>query len=108
MDSRVTKVAAHAVPGQPSSVMSITHQKPVIIRRMSDPRDKNMSLGLFCLACDRWGEVVPQEWLDDGKPDLNYVEQRFKCSECGGRATKQVRPKPIDFSRGAMTAGSTR
>ena len=88
--------------------MVVTHQKPVVIRRMSDLRDNHMSLGLFCLECDRWGKVVPQEWLDDGKPDLNYVNQKFKCGECGGHADKQVRPKPIDFSRGAMTAGFTR
>ncbi len=73
--------------------MTVTHQKPVIIRKISDLRDNHMTLGLFCLECDRWGEVVPQEWLDNWKPDLNYVEQRFKSSECGGRATKQVRPK---------------
>ena len=88
--------------------MTVTHQKPVIIRKISDLRDNHMTLGLFCLECDRWGEVVPQEWLDDGKPDLNYVEQRFKCSECGGRATKQVRSQSIDLSGGLMTAGSAR
>ena len=86
--------------------MNFADQKPVIIRRMSDLRNNNMTLGSACLECDRWGEVVPQKWLDDGKPDLNYVEQRFKCSECGGRATKQVRSQPIDLSGGLMTAGS--
>ena len=76
--------------------MTVTVKKPVTIRRISDLRDNHMTLGLFCLECDRWGEVVPQEWLDGEKPDLNYVEQRFKCSECGGRATKQVRAQSID------------
>ena len=70
--------------------MTVTHQKPVIIRRMSDLRDNHMTLGLFCLECDRWGEVIPQEWLGDGKLDLNYVRQRFRCRECGGRADKQM------------------
>ena len=73
--------------------MTVTHQKPVIIRRMSDLKDNHMSLGLFCLECERWGEILPQEWLDNGKPDLDYVAQRFKCSECGVQAIKQVRPK---------------
>ena len=70
--------------------MTVTHQKPVIIRRLSDLRDNHMTLGLFCLECDRWGEVIPQEWLDDGKPDLNYVRQRFRCRECGGPADKKM------------------
>ena len=73
--------------------MTVTHQKPVIIRRMSDLRDNHMTLGLFCLECDRWGEIEPQSWLAEGKPDLNHVEQRFKFSPCNGRATKQVRPE---------------
>ena len=70
--------------------MTVTHQKPVIIRRMGDLRDNHVTLGLFCLECDRWGDVIPQEWLDDGKPDLNYVRQRFRCRECGGPAGKQM------------------
>ena len=61
--------------------MTVTHQKPVIIRRMSDLRDNHMTLGLFCLECDRWGEIKPQGWLAEGKPGLNYVEQRFKCGQ---------------------------
>jgi len=80
--------------------MNVTIKKPVTIRKISDLRDNHMTLGLFCLECDRWSEVVPQEWLDDGKPDLNYVEQRFKCSECGGRATKQVRPEYTGLGTG--------
>ena len=70
--------------------MTVTVKKPVTIRRISDLRDNHMTLGLFCLECDRWGEVIPQEWLDDRKPDLNYVRQRFRCRECGGRAEEQM------------------
>ncbi len=80
--------------------MTVTHQKPVIIRRMSDLQDNHMTLGLFCLECDRWSEIKPQSWLAEGKPDLNYVEQRFKCSQCGGKATKQVRPEYTGLGTG--------
>ena len=80
--------------------MTITYQKPVIIRRMSDLKDNHMSLGLCCLECERWGEILPQEWLDNGKPDLDYVAQRFKCSECGVQAIKQVRPKSWGLGTG--------
>ena len=73
--------------------MTVTRQKPVIIRRISDLKDNHMSLGLFCLKCERWGEILSQEWLDNWKPDMDYVAQRFKCSENDVRAIKQVCPK---------------
>ena len=81
--------------------MTVTVKKPVTIRRISDLRDNHMTLGLFCLECNRWGEIVPNEWLSSGKKDLDYVNQKFKCGECGSPASKQVRPQTIDFSRGA-------
>ena len=65
---------------------------PISISTMSDLAKCQMTLGLHCLECNRWAEIIPQEWLDAGKPDVNYIEQKFKCSECGGRASKQVRP----------------
>jgi len=52
-----------------------------------------MTLGLHCQPCSRWDEIVPREWLDDGRPDVDYIPQRFACSEYGGKADKQVRPK---------------
>ena len=85
--------------------MSVTHQKPVIILKMSDLRDHNMSLGLFCLACDRWGEVIPEQWLDEGKPDLNQVGQRFKCIQCGRTAIKKVRPETKGHGTGTAYVG---
>jgi hypothetical protein len=50
-----------------------------------------MTLGLNCQPCDRWVEITPQDWLDAGKPDIDYVERKFKCEVCGGKADKQVR-----------------
>ena len=47
-----------------------------------------MTLGLNCQPCDRWVEIILQEWLDAGKPDIDYVERRFKCEVCGGKADK--------------------
>ena len=81
--------------------MAVTVKKPVTIRRNSDLRANHMILGLFCLDCNRWGEIVPNEWLSSGRKGLDYADQQFKCGECGGHADKQVRPQPIDFSRDA-------
>mgnify|MGYP003960834859 FL=1 len=77
--------------------MAIKHlmdldKTPISISMMSDLAKCQMRLGLHCLECDRWSEIIPQEWLDAGKPDVNYIEQKFKCSGCGGRASKQVQP----------------
>lgn len=78
-------------------MMTVT-KTPITIRTISDLAESGMTLGLYCLECDRWGEIIPQEWLDEGKPDVNYVQQKFKCSQCGGRADKQLRPPLSGFS----------
>ena len=67
----------------------------IAINSISDMRDNGMSLGLYCLSCQRWEEIIPSEWLAAGKPDVDYVEQRFKCEDCGKAPEKQVRWKPI-------------
>ena len=85
--------------------MTVTHQKPVIIHRMSDLRDNHMTLGLFCFECDRWGEIKPQNWLAESKPNLNDVEQRFKYNQCGGGANKQVRPEYTGLGTGTAYVG---
>jgi len=71
--------------------MRIFTQTPITTSTISDLAASEMILGLYCLECDRWAEIIPQEWLDAGKPDVNYVEQKFKCGQCGGLADKQVR-----------------
>ena len=63
----------------------------IAINSISDMRDNGMSLGLYCLSCQRWEEIIPSEWLAAGKPDVDYVEQRFKCEDCGKAPEKQVR-----------------
>ena len=67
------------------------NNKPIVISNISDLADNEMPLGLYCLPCDRWGEIIPQEWLDEGKPNINYVAKNFKCEDCGETASKQVR-----------------
>ena len=60
---------------------------PISISTMSDLAKCQMRLGLHCLECDRWAEIIPQEWLDAGKSDVNHIEQKFKCS---GSANKDL------------------
>ena len=47
------------------------HQ-PIVISNIRDLADNEMTLGLYCLPCDRWGEIIPHEWLNAGKPNINY------------------------------------
>ena len=53
-------------------------KNPIVISNIRDLADNGMTLGLYCLPCDRWGEVIPQEWLDAGKPNVDYVAKKFK------------------------------
>tara|TARA_B100000929_G_scaffold49457_1_gene35873 strand:- start:223 stop:453 length:231 start_codon:yes stop_codon:yes gene_type:complete len=66
-------------------------KKSIVISNIGDLADNGMTLGLYCLPCDRWDEIIPQEWLNAGKPNINYVEKNFKCGDCGETASKQVR-----------------
>ena len=61
--------------------MRIFTQTPITVSTISDLAESRMTLGLYCLECDRWAEILPQDWLDAGKPDVNYVEQKFKCGQ---------------------------
>ena len=66
----------------------------ISINTISDMGDNAMSLGLYCLSCQRWEEITPAEWFAAGKPNVDYIEQRFKCEDCGKAPDKQVRCKP--------------
>ena len=80
--------------------------EPVVISTISELAKYDMSLSLYCLPCDRWGEIEPSDWLSDGKPDIDYVKQKFKCGECGGKAEKQVRTTPALFISGIILSRS--
>ena len=70
--------------------MVVTVKKPVTIRRISDLRANHMILGFFCLDLT----VGEKSFLTNGCPLAGrvwiYVDQQFKCVECGGHADKQV------------------
>ena len=65
--------------------------KSIVISNIGDLANNGNTLGLYCLPCDRWDEIIPQEWLNAGKPNINYVEKNFECGDCGETASKQVR-----------------
>ena len=72
----------------------MSEHKPIVVSNISDLADYEMYLRLYCSPCDQWNDFVPHVWLDSGKPNVNYVEETFKCEDCGETVSKQVRNKP--------------
>ena len=53
--------------------MTVT-KTSIIISTISDFAESGMILGLHRQECNPWGEIIPQDWLGAGKPDVNYVQ----------------------------------
>ena len=73
-------------------------QTPITISTISGLAGSGMILALHCQPCGRWDEIIPVEWLENGRPDLHYIRQRFTCSVCGNVADKQVRAPKLGMS----------
>ena len=57
-----------------------------------DLRSQNHTLGLYCPACDRWGEADIDKLIESGRGERSLVETRFRCVDCGMHVDKQLRP----------------
>jgi hypothetical protein len=65
-----------------------------------DLRDQTHSLGLYCVACNRWGEADLNWLIETGRGHRQLTETKFRCRECGGLVEKQLRP-PVPVIGGA-------
>jgi hypothetical protein len=65
-----------------------------------DLRCQNHTLGLYCPACDRWGEANIDRLIESGRGDGSLVDARFRCTDCGAVVDKQLRP-PVPSLGGA-------
>ena len=65
-----------------------------------DLHRQNHTLGLYCSACDRWGEADIHRIITSGRGGRSLVGTRFRCRDCGGIVDKQVRP-PVPTISGA-------
>ena len=37
-----------------------------------------------CIVCRvASGKIIPNDWLSSGRPNFDYVDQKFKCADCG-------------------------
>lgn len=69
----------------------MAHIKPVVISTISDLAHYDFYIAIHCEECDRWREIDPQVWLDEGLPDVDYTQTVFKCETCGSKGHKQIR-----------------
>ncbi|MEK9685275.1 MAG: hypothetical protein VW226_12060 [Rhodospirillaceae bacterium] len=70
----------------------MTDLEPILVNTMSELAEHEFGIALYCESCDRWEQVDPTDWLDQGLPDISYAEMGFKCGECGAKGHKQVYP----------------
>ena len=61
----------------------------------------NHTLALYCIHCNRWGEVNLDCLIQTGQGNKPVTEARFRCKDCGEIVEKQVRP-PVPTQGGAM------
>ena len=71
------------------------------IATFRDLESQNHSLGLYCPACDRWGEADIGRLIESGRGDRTVVETRFRSIGCGMLVDKQLRP-PVPTVSGAV------
>jgi hypothetical protein len=66
-----------------------------------DLRSHKHSLGLYCVACNRWGEANLKQLIEAGQGNRLLTESRFRCRDCGALVEKQLRP-PVPKLGGAI------
>ena len=82
--------------------------KPITIETIDDLLQYGYTLALNCQPCDRWVMVDLEGMKEAGRGQQSYVEMKFRCSECGEIASKQLR-SPLAWKEGQspLTANPT-
>lgn len=66
--------------------------KMIRLHTINDLHERQHSLGLYCIHCDRWGEANLDWLIRTGRGQRVVTETRFRCRDCGKAVEKQVRP----------------
>ncbi|RPF99692.1 MAG: hypothetical protein CBC23_006950 [Rhodospirillaceae bacterium TMED63] len=66
-------------------------KKPITIGTIDDLLDYGYTLALNCQPCDRWVNADLEALQAAGGGQRSFVQMKFKCSECGEVAAKQLR-----------------
>ena len=67
----------------------------------TDLYQNKYTLGLYCVACDRWGEADLRRLVAGGRGGRELTQARFRCTDCGEIVEKQLRP-PVPVIGGAV------
>ena len=72
---------------------------PVTIETIDDLARYGHTLALNCVPCHRWVDLDLAKMQAAGRGQQSFVEMKFRCSECGGKADKQLR-SPLAWKDG--------
>jgi len=64
-------------------------------------KEQQHTLGLYCVACNRWGEANIDGLISSGRGQRSLTETNFRCRDCGDVVQKQLRP-PVPQLGGAV------
>jgi hypothetical protein len=71
------------------------------VSTFAELKDAEYGLALYCMACDRWGEVDLARLIDTGHGGRTVTNTRFRCRDCGNVLEKQLRA-PVPEPGGAI------
>ena len=72
---------------------------PIHLHTVADLLERNHTLQLYCLRCDRWRQA-PLEYLADRGMGAALIRTlRFRCVHCGTPAQPQLRPPELPPAR---------
>ena len=65
--------------------------KPIVFSKMSELSENNMYISVYCESCEVWRDIDPEMLIEDGLPDVDYVQAVFKCEDCRAIGQNQTR-----------------
>jgi len=68
---------------------------PIRLHTIKDLLDRNHTLQLYCLRCDRWRTAPLERLTDRGLGAAPIRTLRFRCIRCGTPAQLQLRPPEL-------------
>ena len=72
---------------------------PIHLHTVADLLARNHTLQLYCLRCDRWRKAPLEHLATQGLADRPITALRFRCTQCGTLAERQLRPPELAPAR---------
>jgi hypothetical protein len=68
---------------------------PIHLHTVADLLAGDHTLQLYCLRCDRWRKAPLETLAQRGLADRPITALRFRCTDCGSVAARQLRPPEL-------------